>query len=258
MRRVFLECKGRLANQLIAWAKASFAFRNQPDVELTLDYPELSTAILPATRVERFDSRKLQSVNYPAILTEKEDAVWMAEDLWQVKIDGFGPETARNALHSIQFPEAILNAVASTIPNGNFIGVHVRHGDYQKIVPGKLALPLPVFIRAPEHYYLQTIEQFLISFPASNIFLASDGTVEDLEFITKKYQCAHRSLDSALLDFLCLAKCFVLIGSFSTFSQLASIYGNMPLILPTYSPHDLGKIATEIANNKATNEHAIT
>ncbi len=111
------------------------------------------------------------------------------------------------------------------------VGVHIRRGDHVK---ARKESPLSAFLEAMRNEPATT-----------KFFLATDDAVErraiETEFsgriwspATTLSRMTQKGMQDAVIDFLGLSRCSKLLGSYdSSFSQLAALYGNKPLVVVT-------------------------
>lgn len=104
------------------------------------------------------------------------------------------------------------------------IGVHIRRGDYATFVNGKwfyTDLEYANFMHQLTKIYAKKGKRCAF-------FICSNDAVqiENFNGLTLAYQQRH-----FMVDLYALAKCDVIIGPPSTFSQWAAFYGNVPLVM---------------------------
>jgi hypothetical protein len=125
--------------------------------------------------------------------------------------------------------QCVSDDIFASIPNGaNIIGIHIRRGDNEKSI---VESPSELFWNAMNEYdsntlfYLATdsIEERIevtARFPG-RVFLGSDTIIGRND----PFGCRE-----ALIDFYCLSRCSEILGSYySSFSEMASMYGDVPL-----------------------------
>jgi len=111
------------------------------------------------------------------------------------------------------------------------IGVHIRRGDYQNWMGGKYYFQDAVYSE-----YMKQLEGI---FPNRKIkfLMCSNEIINDASFSNFRISMG---LNHELMDMYSLAQCDFLIGPPSTFTNWASIYGNVPL----YKIRDADSIIT--------------
>lgn len=112
----------------------------------------------------------------------------------------------------------------------HLVGVHIRRGDHEK---SKQVSTLDVFIQAMNNQ------------PASTHFLVATDSSKERQELIKIFgqerltfpanalsRMTLRGMQDALLDFLALSQTDKILGSYaSSFSEMAAIYGRIPLIV---------------------------
>jgi glycosyl transferase family 11 len=238
MKRVILECKGRLANQLLCWANAMHVFAQLgiKDRLIVLTYPELEPLHFPCnTAIETLPEltarySALPRVKRDEIAIQTGDCLWIWEDIYcnlpcQLIVKAI--------LQTIMFP------VSFNPPREHCIGIHVRYGDYEKIDHENPPSSMPPFLRAPNDYFLDAISICRQYDPRCKFYLASDGTPQELLFLTAQEGVFIGHKDDALKDLFYLSQCRLIIGSNSTFSHVAAYYGNIPVTSPSMSHNEM-------------------
>lgn len=232
MKRVVLECKGRMANQLLCVANAMYVFEQLgiTDRLIVVNYPELSRAVFPGnTIVEAVpDVSSLPRVTREQLAEQQGDVVWVWEDVYS---NFPSAATMKWYIGKINFPKSF------GLPP--LIGVHVRHGDYEIVDPANPPAQLPPFIRASNDYFLKTMALCREVEPLCMFYVASDGTDEDLKCLTSQPYVMRGRKDDPLYDLFVLSQCFLIIGSNSTFSHVAAMYGDVPLTTPAMSEAEI-------------------
>lgn len=133
-------------------------------------------------------------------------------------------------LRSLKPHSEIEKMIEKTFPlHSNLIGVHIRRGDHKK---AREYSPLEAFIEAMKNE--DTSTKFII---------ATDNapTKRELQSVfgervifpaTSLSRMTKLGMQNALLDFILLSKCSKILGSYdSSFSELAALYGNVPLLV---------------------------
>jgi hypothetical protein len=125
-----------------------------------------------------------------------------------------------------------LRPIPSLIPNHPFfekgaVGVHIRRGDHTK---AKERSKTSAFIKAMD------------AEPVDTVFVVATDSENEKTFLTEKYKervwfpaeslsrMTQKGMNSAVMDFMALARCKKILGSYnSSFSELAALYGDVPL-----------------------------
>jgi hypothetical protein len=125
-----------------------------------------------------------------------------------------------------------LRPVPSLIPNHPYlnsgaVGVHIRRGDHTK---AKKFSPTASFISAMNGESPDTV------------FIVATDSNTDKKIITDKYnqrvwfpatslsRMTQKGMNDAVTDFIALSRCKKILGSYnSSFSELAAMYGDVPL-----------------------------
>jgi hypothetical protein len=125
-----------------------------------------------------------------------------------------------------------LRPVPSLIPNHPYlnsgaVGVHIRRGDHTK---AKKFSPINAFISAMDTHSPDTV------------FIVATDSNTDKKIITDKYnqrvwfpatslsRMTQKGMNDAVTDFIALSRCKKILGSYnSSFSELAAMYGDVPL-----------------------------
>ena len=126
-------------------------------------------------------------------------------------------------------PDIVKLVENSFSSNSNVIGIHIRRGDHKK---------------AREHSPLEAFVDAMKKEDSSTKFIvATDNapTKRELESIfgervwfpaTSLSRMTKLGMQHALADFLALSKCSKILGSYdSSFSEMAALYGNVPLVV---------------------------
>lgn len=226
MTRILVQNHGRMANQLVAWAKAMCLLKERHR-KFVLKYPPLAGMVeLANCEIVDHDTTDWIPVEVGTAPIEN-DIIWPAQALWDAQVDH--EEFVRH-LRSIRFTEEVTRPVDALMGNDHFVGLHVRYGDYVAVNWKKPPLPLPPFIRASNDYFLSALA---IAGKARKVFLASDGSDAELKWLTDSVSCVRNVRDSnPALDLYALTKCDVIIGSASTFGHVAAMHGDKPFITP--------------------------
>lgn len=231
--KVYVRCEGRLANQLVSWANVKYALRFLADRVPVLNYPSLEkSCLLPGTE---FCS---DEPDWPRVSTDTLDTAeqnCIAQDAWEAA----APRCERRGLlRTISFRPTLEWIARSMLGDRPAIGVHIRYGDYIAVAPGTPAMPPPRFARAANDYYLDRVAQCQERFPQWNVFLATDGTPDEVRWFTDAHHPKRHKPNDGALDMLTLSKCEIIVGSDSTFSSVAACLGRVPLIMPCSTQED--------------------
>jgi len=235
MKRVVLECKGRMANYLLCWANAVHVL-DQIGINnrlIVIVYPDLMEAVFPAgTFVKcREDASKLPRVTRDTLGFQSGDCLWAWEDVYSNFPDG---DTMKRIIQTIKFPSDWTRPFLKEC-----VGIHVRYGDYVQVDPLHPPDPMPPFPRATKEYYLNAVALCRELDPEATFFLASDGSAEELEFLSSQPNVDVGDEDEPLKDLFYLSCCRLIIGSESTYSRVAATYGDVPIVLPSMSAADI-------------------
>lgn len=239
MKRVILECHGRLANQVLCYANARYVLKElglkDRLIVINYDMPE-HCVHFPGAIVEQVDTAKTPRVMRGELESQKGDALWIWEDVFC----DFPPVNAiKKVIQTIELEPSFEKQIESTTVN--LVGIHARFGDYVAIDHKNPPKVMPPFVRGSEEYFLNAMEKCRETMADVKFFLASDGTARELEFITRQPNVI-RGWDVPLFDLFALSKCRLIIGSASTFSSVASMYGNVPVTVPTMSPNEIREV----------------
>ena len=229
MKRILLHSKGRMCNQLGAWIKAMVKLSSHlHEVEFLLNYPPLEGIVeLPKTKFCNIDDTKNWK---PYCFGDeiRDECVWDEDDLWNQYVPH---EDFCHELPLIKLNPSVTDEVDALMAGSSFIGCHVRYGDYIKVNWDAPPINLPAFPRIGNDYYLSNLQACQSIFPNHKVFLASDGTDEELSWFPEN--CVrNRKNANAALDLYALSRCEVIVGSLSTFSLFAAFYGRRPFVVP--------------------------
>lgn len=145
----------------------------------------------------------------------------------------FAPQKEmEDCIRQIKFARAIVDRV-DTIMNapGMKVGVHIRRTDHANAIS-----------KSPTYLYEEKMREILTD--DMRFYVASDSEDEikglERQFSCIKHQCysnevsrvSENGMKDAIVDMLCLSKCSMIIGAYgSTFSRLAAIIGEIPLVV---------------------------
>lgn len=243
MNRIILDCKGRLANQILCWANAkSFLSDNSINGKtIVINYPIDSNRVsFPGAVIESLENTEgLKPVTRNDIANTEEDCLWLWEDIWNFNDDSVKKRYIRDIIISESFEKEL----SQVVKDKSHIGLHIRYGDYVKIDRNNPPDPLPPFIREEDSYFLDIIHACKEIQSNVVFYMASDGTEEELKFITEipGIICGRR--DDPLFDLFELSRCKFVVGTNrSTFGIVASMYGDCPFIDPGTNKELLYKI----------------
>lgn len=223
---IYIRCQGRLANQLLSWVKGRHVTRHLNNRKLLINYAELGQCVLPNTDNRIMDTSAWPESDTKGLASCQGNCVWT--EVW----DNFPPNhEMRTYLYQIQFDNTILDKVKDGLGAEGTIGVHIRYGDFLSVDPNN-PITIPSFVRAPNEYYTAMVDQCRELLPKHKIFLATDGTPDEVKWFTDRYHPLEHANKIALLDLLTLSRCDIIVGSNSTFSLIASILGKKPITVP--------------------------
>lgn len=239
MKRIVLECKGRLANQILCWSNARHVIKEMglKDrlIVINHDIPEHCVSF-PGAIAAQVDASNIPRVMRGELESQTGDCLWIWEDVYADFPTG---NAIKKIIQSIYLEPSFEKQIENTATN--LIGIHARFGDYVSVDPKNPPKTMPPFVRGSEEYFLTAMELCRHSLSDPKFFLASDGTSQELEFITKQPNVI-RGWDIPLFDLFALSKCRLIIGSASTFSTVASYYGDVPLTVPTMSAKEIKEV----------------
>jgi hypothetical protein len=127
---------------------------------------------------------------------------------------------------------AILAETISPAPRwgqGDFIGIHVRLGDFKSIEDPQQMLLAKNNARIPVFWYVNVARALRRRYPDRPIILFSDGKSQELQPLLDLGALLYRS-GSDIADLIRMSEASLLVGSNSTFSRWAAFLGNMPSI----------------------------
>ena len=155
----------------------------------------------------------------------------MAAHADAIKIRSYGHFYQKDPVRWLRYLRA-LRPVTSNVPNHPFftqkaIGVHIRRGDHMK---ARERSPASAFIKAMD------------AEPADTVFVVATDSNTEKALINERYKgriwfpatslsrMTQKGMDDAVSDFMALARCKRILGSYaSSFSELAALYGDVPL-----------------------------
>jgi hypothetical protein len=111
----------------------------------------------------------------------------------------------------------------------NFIGMHVRLGDFQIARDTTQATSGASNTRIPMSWYINLTRALRARYPQMPIRIFSDGQDAELQPLLGPGTSIYRS-GSDMGDLLAMASASILVGSNSTYSRWAAFLGNMPTI----------------------------
>jgi len=110
------------------------------------------------------------------------------------------------------------------IKYNKIIGVHIRQGDYKTFKQGIYWFDQ----REVRKIINQYIEHFQIDVKGALFFIASDGKIDNQYFNDLNYLISE---GNAIEDLFSLSKCDIILGSDSSFGDIAAYFGNIPHII---------------------------
>lgn len=137
-------------------------------------------------------------------------------------------------LRKIQFLKKYINKCDDILEKGKrYIGIHIRRTDHSTAIEN-----------SSTSVFIQKISEYLEEDSNVHFFLATDDEKEEMELkrifgkiiVTQTEKSWGRDSEngmvSGIIDSLCLARCEVILGSYtSVFSKFSAEYGDIPLIL---------------------------
>jgi len=140
-----------------------------------------------------------------------------------------GSEQWLKYLRALRPNPLILQKLNQSFFTETSVGIHIRRGDHKK---------------AREHSPLEAFVETMKKEPESTKFIvATDNASVKRELQTifgervlfpanSLSRMTRIGMQDALLDFLALSKCSKIVGSYdSSFSEMAALYGNVPLVI---------------------------
>lgn len=244
MKQVLIRSEGRLANHLIAWAKAMTLLETpirNGELRLCVDWPALSEIGLPQTSYGYDDVKEdwITAPYYEDVVFRFENCIWDPKDLWYRAAP---QHQIAAALRSIMFNENLgIKLMAAGLSPGKFNAAHVRCGDYVDVDWTEPPIPLPPFWRARDNYFISALELCNEERPFPTL-IATESVQECGRIAAKAYKAIFGDPRDPVFDLYALSKARVIVGSLSTFSQVASIIGNVPLLLPTQTKSEMRRM----------------
>jgi hypothetical protein len=147
------------------------------------------------------------------------------------------PVVTREYLKEVIFSYPIRSCVDEFVKGQHLIGVHIRYGDYVAVNPMNPPIVQPRFMRAPNSFYTGAVDRALALLPGHSIFLCTDGTADEVKWFTGRYGPIRQPENDGLLDLLTLSRCSLIVGSESTFSEVAAGFGSVPRIVLSTDPN---------------------
>lgn len=225
MKRVVLECLGRLANQIICWKNARNVFKKiglTDTIVINYDIPK-GCVTFPGAVVEIVNTEGLRRVTRNELSITNCDCLWIWDDVFMAN------PTAESAIREIELSKEFSDSISGVVGGGTVIGIHARFGDYVK---KEDANGYP-FIRGSNEYFLRGIEVAKRLHPGCRFYLASNGEPSEVDFIKN---CIPDVIlgkpDNPLFDLFALSRCRAVIGSSSTFTFVACEYGGIKFTVP--------------------------
>jgi hypothetical protein len=128
----------------------------------------------------------------------------------------------------------------STKPDRPYICLHVRLGDFARLPAGPV-MHTRDNVSTPVEWFATTLEAVRRRFSDIDVYIASDGSDEELSPLLSQPGVARTSATNALGEMLWLAGAKGIIGSRSTFTAWGAFLGQAPLLLApggnAYHPH---------------------
>ena len=127
--------------------------------------------------------------------------------------------------------------------NDNYIGVHLRYGDF-----------ISTNQNTEHDFYVNILKQIRTKFSNYPIRIFSDGNYKEFKWAIEDFNAYHVKSKSAISDILDMSRSNLLIGTAnSTYSAWASFLGRMPVLWPeehklAYLYYDKPSLARKISN----------
>lgn len=231
------------ANRCSAWECAysiaeSTGWRQKP----VIDWGESEWLSFPNTIIgpKPANCRPLYTKQYHAGLVTLDDGDYEMADGWDFTREyqkHYLP--GKRPLCRIRLKdEALAQRIADTV--GDYIGVHIRRGDYKDTPDGSFPTQAPY--RVPTAWFVDICERL-----GGKFYLSSDGTDDELGAFVARFNPLTRSdiwegagpvrrsgaLSRAdVIDLFALAGCRKIVCSISTWSMFAAQHRNVPYVWP--------------------------
>jgi hypothetical protein len=128
----------------------------------------------------------------------------------------------------------------SAKPDRPYLCLHVRLGDFARLPAGPV-MHTRDNVSTPVEWFATTLEAVRRRFSDIDVYIASDGSDEELSPILSQAGVSRTSATNALDEMLWLAGAKGIIGSRSTFTAWGAFLGEAPLLLApggnAYHPH---------------------
>jgi hypothetical protein len=128
----------------------------------------------------------------------------------------------------------------SVKPERPYVCLHVRLGDFARLPAGPI-LHTRDNVSTPVEWFGTTLEAVRPGLSDFGIYVASDGSDEELSPVLNQPGVMRTSANNALDEMLWLARAEGIIGSRSTFTAWGAFLGEAPLLLApggnAYQPH---------------------
>lgn len=146
-----------------------------------------------------------------------------------------GLEKYRNALVTAFLPRphicAKIDTTVTSLAPKTLIGIHLRQQPYPGFPAGDFLIsPTRVREIVEEYLHEENLDKSEVA-----LVIVSDGDVDPVAF--GEY-VVHTSHEDAVTDLFLLSRCRAVIGTNSTFANLAAWFGNVPHIVTTNEPID--------------------
>jgi hypothetical protein len=165
--------------------------------------------------------------NTTEVLSPSDLELWLSKS--QTPIRSYGHFYQKDSQRWLAWLRRIMPNPTIHIPlvTQQRVGVHIRRGDHEK---SKRYSPLPAFIEAMQkepsgtHFIVAT--DSMAERDALHI-LFGDRVTFPASSLSRMTQAG---MNSAVADFIALSRCLKILGSYqSSFSELAALYGDIPL-----------------------------
>jgi hypothetical protein len=205
-----------------------------PDRTIVINYPIVQNCVdFPGAVCDLVNTSGMPVVTRNELASTDRDCLWVWDDLYSQF-----PANLNDIIKTIKLTDDFSRSLDMTVGSREMVGIHARFGDYVRVDSKNPPAAMPPFVRGSNSYFLNAVKLCR----ASKFYLASDGTDEELEFLTCNPDIMRGKHNEPLFDLFALSRCKFIIGSGSTFSSCAAAYGGIPLIIPNTSDSEIESI----------------